>query len=151
MYPRHPRAQALYHRHEQTSISRNTGYWNSQASRILREAAAVCAAAVDATDDLALRADLAGVAADALAYIDGVLDVCVLSREDVEMKFQEMRKENPHWPKSISKSTWRTLERCYYLRDISNVLLDGGDFWIAVECALNDVFEAPSGPDEVSL
>ena len=148
MTPRHPRAVSLFFQLEANAVARNAGYWNSQAGRLLRSTAAVCATAVDATDNLALKADLAGLAADALGYLNETLDACVLSREDVETKFEELRARNPDWPEAISETAWRALERSYYLRDITNVICDGGGFWEAIEAALYDQFRVDGGEAE---
>lgn len=116
-------------------------YLNSAEGVLLTEAKALATTAAAFVESNELKADLYALAVRIESVLDSVLSTIVLSREDVETKFEELREDHTDWPEVIDADRWKRLERTRYLTDICDVVLGGGDFWMAIEYALCDEFE----------
>lgn len=117
-------------------------YWFSDAGWLLQDARAIALGILATLPDGDISADLRGLATEIEGYLLDTLSVLRLSREDVELTFERLRGDHPAWPAAIPPESWTRLARTHYLDDIGDVLLGGGDFWMAIEEALFDEFRS---------
>ncbi len=119
----------------------NPGYRYSEPARLLSAAYAVAVAVADVAGTRELKRDCLDLALRIERYLLDTLSDVRVSREDVESQFEDLRGEHPGWPESISPDAWANLVGNRLLRDISDVVCGGGDYWEAVRLALLDQFE----------
>lgn len=130
---------------QETWLQRHTfhpRYWYSDAGELLVAARAASIVAESRIAEPALRGDLQAIVSEAERHLTDVLGVLTVTRRDVDLMFAQLRDAGKTWPDTIPPDAWRRIERSRYLDDIADVLLGGGDCWMAVEVALTDEFEA---------
>jgi hypothetical protein len=120
----------------------NPGFRHSEPARLLADAYSLAIAITDRLDDLTLRRDLLELAINAEEFLLDTLSELRVSKGDVEGQFDELRRENPGWPEEIDSEAWEELKGTRLLRDISDVLCGGGDYWEAIRIAISDVLDA---------
>lgn len=116
------------------------GYRHTEAALLLNAFRALALRVAPDLASVALKADLYRIAMLTQVHLVRTLGSLVLSRADVEDVFVRLRTERSAWPTSIDEASWRLLERERVLRDVSDVVLSGGDYWEAIQIALEDVF-----------
>ena len=125
----------------------NPGYRNAEPARLLADAYALALTLADTTDSRALKRDALDLALQIEPYVLDTLSDIRVSRDDVLSQFELLRRERTGWPAEISQEAWERLKAARTLRDISDVLCGGGDYWEAIRVALDDEFDpvAPAG------
>lgn len=133
-----PAVQTIRHEIDQRL---NPGYRHAEPARLLADAYALALATAEKVDDLALKRDSLDVAVSIEEFLLDTLSECRVSKADVEGQFEELREEHPWWPEELDAATWAELAETRTLRDITDVLCDGGDYWEAIRVGVLDVLE----------
>lgn len=127
--------------HRETIEARlNPGFRHAEPARLLADAYAIALTVADETRSLKLKRDCLDVALAIDEFLRDTLSELRVSRDDVQMRFEALRGERDGWPPTIPDAAWDRLVRSWPLRDISDVLLGGGDYWEAIALALEDEF-----------
>jgi hypothetical protein len=118
----------------------NPGFRHAEAARLLADAYAIAVTAAAETASLRLKRDCLDSALAIEEFLRDTLSGLRVSREDVHARFDELREGRAGWPTKISDIAWERLASSRPLRDIADILLDGGDYWEAIHLALEDEF-----------
>lgn len=118
----------------------NPGFRHAEPARLLADAYAIAVTAAAETGSLRLKRDCLDSALAIEEFLRDTLSGLRVSREDVHTRFEELREGRAGWPTTISDVAWERLASLRPLRDIADVLLDGGDYWEAIDLALEDEF-----------
>jgi hypothetical protein len=125
----------------------NPGFRHAEPARLLADAYALALAVADDTASRELKRDCLESALRIERYLLDTLSELRVSKDDVESQFEELRDEHPDWPESIPSDAWDRLAETRLLRDISDVVCGGGDYWEAIRLALFDEFDRPRDPE----
>lgn len=127
----------------------NPGFRHAEPARLLADAYAIALTAAAETGSLRLRRDCLDSALAIEEFLRDTLSGLRVSREDVHTRFDVLREGRASWPAKISDIAWERLASSRPLRDIADVLLDGGDYWEAIDLALEDEFGGVTGEPPV--